>query len=45
MSGSQRFKCKHCGAIHGGVDSPDVCHECWVKGLRRALHAFRHWLT
>lgn len=27
-------KCKYCGVVHGGVNSPNVCRDCWKKGLR-----------
>lgn len=35
MTGSQKYKCKVCGAIHGGVKSPNVCADCYAKGERR----------
>ncbi|MHA1539355.1 MAG: hypothetical protein ACTSXQ_02650 [Alphaproteobacteria bacterium] len=25
---SMQYKCKICGAFHGGVYSPDICHDC-----------------
>ncbi|MEW5729134.1 MAG: peptidoglycan-binding domain-containing protein [Pseudomonadota bacterium] len=28
---SPRYKCTVCGALHGGVYSPTVCHNCFVK--------------
>jgi rubrerythrin len=28
------YKCKICGAWHGGSKSPDVCPDCWSKGHR-----------
>jgi hypothetical protein len=32
---SPRFKCKICGALHGGgMPDPDICRECWNKGHR-----------
>jgi rubrerythrin len=40
MADSDKYKCKVCGAIHGGVYSPDVCAECYKKGLKpRMLRA------
>ena len=35
MADSQKFKCRVCGAIHGGVNSPNVCADCYAKGHRR----------
>ncbi|MBP5858655.1 peptidoglycan-binding protein [Marivibrio halodurans] len=28
---SPRYTCSRCGALHGGVFSPSLCHRCWVK--------------
>ena len=28
------YRCVYCGAPHGGVYSPNVCWQCWSKGLR-----------
>lgn len=28
---SQKFICTICGAVHGGVSSPTICHDCAVK--------------
>jgi hypothetical protein len=28
---SPRYRCIICGALHGGVYSPLICHQCWVK--------------
>jgi hypothetical protein len=30
---SPRFKCKVCGAMHGGMDK-DVCPDCKSKDLK-----------
>ena len=35
MANSNKYKCTKCGAIHGGVDSTTLCHECYMKGKRR----------
>jgi hypothetical protein len=32
--GVATLRCSHCGAWHGGVYSPNVCADCWGKGLR-----------
>ena len=34
IESSQKFKCKVCGQIHGGVKSPNVCPDCYAKGHR-----------
>nr|WP_262348854.1 hemocin structural protein [Avibacterium paragallinarum] len=28
------YTCSVCGAKHGGVYSPNVCHNCYNKGFR-----------
>jgi len=28
------FKCKQCGAFHGGLYSTRICPDCWKKGHR-----------
>ncbi len=35
MGESQKFKCRVCGVLHGGVYSPNVCQDCYKKGHRR----------
>lgn len=32
--GTATLRCSVCGAWHGGVYSPNVCADCWKKGLR-----------
>lgn len=32
--GAATYRCSVCGAWHGGVYSPNVCWQCWGKGLR-----------
>lgn len=31
--GAATYRCSACGAWHGGVYSPNVCWQCWNKGL------------
>lgn len=31
---SPSYTCSVCGAKHGGVYSPHVCHNCYNKGYR-----------
>lgn len=32
--GAATYRCSACGAWHGGVYSPNVCWQCYGKGLR-----------
>ena len=31
---ADEFKCKQCGAFHGGLYSTRICLDCWKKGHR-----------
>jgi hypothetical protein len=31
---SYQYVCRNCTAYHGGVYSPNVCHNCYNKGHR-----------
>jgi len=41
MAGSITYTCKVCGAPHGGVYHPDICHNCWAKGHRPRYFGIR----
>lgn len=31
LARSPQYTCMVCGALHGGVYSPNICHQCFLK--------------
>src|SRR5437870_9591375 len=40
MSECAHCRCKHCKACYGDARAPDVCQDCWKKGLRTCDQRF-----